>query len=411
MKKFYFLLTFILNYFLYLYLFLRILKKKESILRFREKLGITDSQRNSGYLIWFHCSSIGELKSVFPIIDHYVKKNKILVTTSTLSSNEIFHKKYSNNKNITHQFAPIDSPQIVKRFFLKWKPNIIFFTDSEIWPNQIYYAKNNEIPIILLNARISKRSFNKWRLFKNTMSEILKCFKLILCQSNESKDFFHYFKTDNIETIGNLKFIISPNLDSQNDFNINSKQRIIFIALSTHDTEEKLCLKAHISLKLKYPNIITIIIPRHINRIAKIEKIVRKLKLNFLTQDSLSNINDNTDILIINSYGNTQKYLRLSKYIFIGGSLIDHGGQNPIEVAYNNSFIFHGPFIYNFTEIYRFFNKENISFEIKSKKDLIDQLEKKINTYQDNNIKEKIIKIGNEILETTIKKLDQYIIN
>jgi len=411
MKKFYFLLTFILNYFLYLYLFLRILKKKESILRFREKLGITDSQRNSGYLIWFHCSSIGELKSVFPIIDHYVKKNKILVTTSTLSSNEIFHKKYSNNKNITHQFAPIDSPQIVKRFFLKWKPNIIFFTDSEIWPNQIYYAKNNEIPIILLNARISKRSFNKWRLFKNTMSEILKCFKLILCQSNESKDFFHYFKTDNIETIGNLKFIISPNLDSQNDFNINSKQRIIFIALSTHDTEEELCLKAHISLKLKYPNIITIIIPRHINRITKIEKIVRKLKLNFLTQDSLSNINDNTDILIINSYGNTQKYLRLSKYIFIGGSLIDHGGQNPIEVAYNNSFIFHGPFIYNFTEIYRFFNKENISFEIKSKKDLIDQLEKKINTYQDNNIKEKIIKIGNEILETTIKKLDQYIIN
>jgi 3-deoxy-D-manno-octulosonic-acid transferase len=411
MKKFYFLLTFILNYFLYLYLFLRILKKKESILRFREKLGITDSQRNSGYLIWFHCSSIGELKSVFPIIDHYVKKNKILVTTSTLSSNEIFHKKYSNNKNITHQFAPIDSPQIVKRFFLKWKPNIIFFTDSEIWPNQIYYAKNNEIPIILLNARISKRSFNKWRLFKNTMSEILKCFKLILCQSNESKDFFHYFKTDNIETIGNLKFIISPNLDSQNDFNINSKQRIIFIALSTHDTEEELCLKAHISLKLKYPNIITIIIPRHINRITKIEKIVRKLKLNFLTQDSLSNINDNTDILIINSYGNTQKYLRLSKYIFIGGSLIDHGGQNPIEVAYNNSFIFHGPFIYNFTEIYHFFNKENISFEIKSKKDLIDQLEKKINTYQDNNIKEKIIKIGNEILETTIKKLDQYIIN
>jgi 3-deoxy-D-manno-octulosonic-acid transferase len=411
MKKFYFFLTFILNYFLYLYLFLRILKKKESILRFREKLGITDSQRNSGYLIWFHCSSIGELKSVFPIIDHYVKKNKILVTTSTLSSSEIFHKKYSNNKNITHQFSPIDSPQIVKRFFLKWKPNIVFFTDSEIWPNQIYYAKNNEIPIILLNARISKRSFNKWRLFKNTMSEILKCFKLILCQSNESKDFFHYFKTDNIETIGNLKFIISPNLDSQNDFNINSKQRIIFIALSTHDTEEELCLKAHISLKLKYPNIITIIIPRHINRITKIEKIVRKLKLNFLTQDSLSNINDNTDILIINSYGNTQKYLRLSKYIFIGGSLIDHGGQNPIEVAYNNSFIFHGPFIYNFTEIYNFLNKENISFEIKSKRDLIDQLEKKINTYQDNNIKEKIIKIGNEILETTIKKLDQYIIN
>jgi 3-deoxy-D-manno-octulosonic-acid transferase len=411
MKRFYFLLTFILNYFLYLYLFLRILKKKESIKRYREKLGITNSERNDGYLIWFHCSSIGELKSTFPIIDHYVKKNKILVTTSTLSSSEIFHKRYSNNKNIIHQFAPIDSPQIVKKFFLNWKPNIIFFTDSEIWPNQIYHAKNKGIPIILLNARLSKKSFAKWKLFKTTMSEILKCFKLILCQSNESKDFFYYFKTDNIENIGNLKFIFYENSDLKKEDNVNLQKRIIFTALSTHNTEEELCIKAYISLKLKYPNLISIIIPRHINRVNRIVETVQKLKLNFLTQDSLSNIKDSTDILIINSYGNTQRFLKLSKFVFIGGSLIDHGGQNPIEVAYNNSFIFHGPFVYNFTEIYNFLNKENVSFEVKSQRELIDQIEKKINTYQSSNIKEKIIKIGNEILSSTIKRLDQYINN
>jgi len=411
MKRLYFSLTFILNYFLYLYLFLRILKKKESIKRYREKLGITNSERNDGYLIWFHCSSIGELKSTFPIIDHYVKKNKILVTTSTLSSSEIFHKRYSNNKNIIHQFAPIDSPQIVKKFFLNWKPNIIFFTDSEIWPNQIYHAKNKGIPIILLNARLSKKSFAKWKLFKTTMSEILKCFKLILCQSNESKDFFYYFKTDNIENIGNLKFIFYENSDLKKEDNVNLRKRIIFTALSTHNTEEELCIKAYISLKLKYPNLISIIIPRHINRVNRIVETVQKLKLNFLTQDSLSNIKDSTDILIINSYGNTQRFLKLSKFVFIGGSLIDHGGQNPIEVAYNNSFIFHGPFVYNFTEIYNFLNKENVSFEVKSQRELIDQIEKKINTYQSSNIKEKIIKIGNEILSSTIKRLDQYINN
>jgi len=411
MKRFYFLLTFILNYFLYLYLFLRILKKKESIKRYREKLGITNSERNDGYLIWFHCSSIGELKSTFPIIDHYVKKNKILVTTSTLSSSEIFHKRYSNNKNIIHKFAPIYRPQIVKKFFLNWKPNIIFFTDSEIWPNQIYYAKNKGIPIILLNARLSKKSFAKWKLFKTTMSEILKCFKLILCQSNESKDFFYYFKTDNIENIGNLKFIFYENSDLKKEDNVNLQKRIIFTALSTHNTEEELCIKAYISLKLKYPNLISIIIPRHINRVNRIVETVQKLKLNFLTQDSLSNIKDSTDILIINSYGNTQRFLKLSKLVFIGGSLIDHGGQNPIEVAYNNSFIFHGPFVYNFTEIYNFLNKESISFEVKSQRELIDQIEKKINTYQSSNIKEKIIKIGNEILSSTIKRLDQYINN
>jgi len=411
MKKIYFFLTFLLNYFLYFFLFIRVLRKKESATRFREKLSITNANRDGGFLMWFHCSSIGELKSIFPIIDHYIKKNKILVTTFTLSSSEVFYKKYSDNKNIIHQFAPIDSPQIIKKFFLKWKPNIIFFAESEIWPNQIYYAKKKNIPIILLNGRISKKTFAKWKLFKTTMSEMLNCFKLILCQSNESMSYFDYFKANNIEIIGNLKFIVSENLDLKIEDNISLQKRIMFIALSTHNTEEELCIKTHISLKLKYPNLITIIIPRHINRIAKIEKIVKKLKLNFLIQDSFSNIKDSTDILIINSYGSTQKFLKLSKYIFVGGSLIDHGGQNPIEVAYNNSFIFHGPYVYNFTEMYNFLSKENVSFEVKSERELIDQLDNKINAFESNNIKKKIIKIGDEILSSTIKKLDQYIVN
>ena len=411
MGTIYYFVTSLLHYLLRPYLYVRILKKKESPIRFTEKLGITNTQKQDGYLIWFHCASIGELKSIFPIIDHYIKKNKILVTTSTLSSSEIFYKKYSDNINIIHQFAPFDSPQIIKRFFLKWRPNIIFFTESEIWPNQIYYAKNNKIPIFLLNGRISKKSFAKWKLFKTTMCKILKCFKLILCQSDESKNHFDYFKTGNIETIGNLKFIISENSDSKNEDNISLQKRIVFMALSTHDTEEEFCIKAYISLKLKYSNLLTIIIPRHINRIAKIEKIVKKLKLNFLTQDSLSGIKDNTDIVIINTYGNTQRFLKLSKCIFIGGSLINHGGQNPIEVAYNNSLIFHGPYIHNFTEIYNFLNKENVSFEVKSVKELIDHLDVNINAPQRNNIKEKIINMGNEILSKTIKKLDQYIVN
>lgn len=411
MKVIYYFTTSLLHYLLRPYLYFRIIKKKESPIRFKEKLGITNIQRHDGYLIWFHCASIGELKSIFPIIDHYVKKNKILLTTSTLSSSEIFYKKYSNNKNIIHQFAPIDSPQIVKRFFLKWKPNIIFFTDSELWPNQIFYAKNNNIPIILLNGRISKKSFSKWKLFRVTMHEILKSFKLILCNSNQSKDYFHYFKTNNIETIGNLKFIISENLHSKNEENISLDKRIIFIALSTHNTEEELCIKSHISLKLKFPKLLTLIIPRHINRISKVETIAKKFNLKFLTQSSLSDIKDDTDIIIINSYGNTQKFLKLSKYVFIGGSIINHGGQNPIEVAYNNSYIFHGPHVHNFTEIYNLLNKENISFEVKSEKELIYELENKISANQSINIKEEIIKIGDEILSSTIKKLDEYIVN
>ena len=410
MRIAYYLITTVFYYLLYPYLYFRILKKKECPLRYKEKLGISLKTRNNGYLIWFHCSSIGELKSIFPIIDHYLKKNQILVTTSTLGSNEVFQKKYYNTNNIIHQYAPIDSPQIIKKFFKKWKPNIIFFTESEIWPNQIFYAKNNNIPIILLNARISNKSFIKWKLIKNSMNKILNCFDLILCQSNESADYFNYFGNNNIKMLGNLKFVVSGDFENKEE-NLNLQKRLVFIALSTHPTEEEVCIKIHSSLKSQHPNLLTIIIPRHINRIPEIQKIIINNKLNFLIAESLDNFKNNTDILIINSYGNTKKILKSSKYVFIGGSLVDHGGQNPIEVAYNNSLIFHGPHVHNFTEIYNFLNKENIAFKINSGAELINQLKEKINDYQNKNIKEKIIRMGDEILSSTIKELDQYIVN
>ena len=410
MRIAYYLITTVFYYVLYPYLYFRILKKKECPLRYQEKLGVSLKVRNDGYLMWFHCSSIGELKSIFPIIDHYLKKNQILVTTSTLGSNEVFQKKYHNTKNIIHQYAPIDSPQIIKKFFKKWKPNIIFFTESEIWPNQIFYAKNNNIPIILVNARISNKSFIKWKLIKNSMNKILNCFDLILCQSNESVDYFNYFGTNNIKILGNLKFVVSEDFENKEE-NLNLQKRLIFIALSTHSTEEKVCIRIHASLKSEYPNLLTIIIPRHINRIPEIQKLIINFNLNFLIAETIDNLENNTDILIINSYGNTKKILKSSKYVFIGGSLVNHGGQNPIEVAYNNALIFHGPHVHNFSEIYDLLNKENIAFHINSEEELIDQLKDKFNNYPNKNIKEKLIKMGDEILLSTIKELDQYIVN
>ena len=242
------------------------------------------------------------------------------------------------------------------------------------------------------------------------MNKILNCFDLILSQSNESADYFNYFGINNIKILGNLKFVVSEDFENKEE-NLNLRKRLVFIALSTHPTEEEVCIKIHSSLKSQYPNLLTIIIPRHINRIPEIQKIIINTKLNFLITESLDNFENNTDILIINSYGNTKKILKLSKYVFIGGSLVKHGGQNPIEVAYNNSLIFHGPHVYNFTEIYNFLNKENIAFKINSGAELTEQLKEKINDYQKKNIKEKIIKMGDEILSSTIKELDQYIVN
>jgi 3-deoxy-D-manno-octulosonic-acid transferase len=412
MKKIYIFLTFIINYFLYLYLFLRLLKKKESPTRYKEKLCISSKYKTDKFLIWFHCSSIGELKSIFPIIDHYLKKNtQILVTTSTIGSNDVFQKKYNNVSNIIHQFAPFDTPQIINKFFSKWRPDVIFFTESEIWPNQIFKARDSNIPIILLNARLSKKSFNRWKFFKTNMKNIINCFNLVLCQSEESQSYFNYFKTNNIQFIGNLKLTRSEEYNSKDFSNPTLSKKIIFIALSTHNGEEEICINSHINLKKKYPNLLTIIIPRHINRVFEIRALTEKLKLNFLIIDSISNFKDDTDIVIVNSYGSAQEFLKLSKYVFIGGSLINHGGQNPIEVAYNNSIIFYGPYIYNFTEIYNYLNKENAAFKIKSESELTNQLDEKFNNYKNTNIKDKITKMGNEIFLTTIKELDKYIIN
>jgi 3-deoxy-D-manno-octulosonic-acid transferase len=242
------------------------------------------------------------------------------------------------------------------------------------------------------------------------MNKILNCFDLILCQSNESADYLNYFGKNNIKMLGNLKFVVSGDFENKEE-NLNLQKRLVFIALSTHPTEEEVCIKIHSSLKSQHPNLLTIIIPRHINRIPEIQKIIINNKLNFLIAESLDNFKNNTDILIINSYGNTKKILKSSKYVFIGGSLVDHGGQNPIEVAYNNSLIFHGPHVHNFTEIYNFLNKENIAYKINSEAELINQLKEKINDYQNKNIKEKIIRMGDEILSSTIKELDQYIVN
>jgi len=410
MKKIYFFLTFIINYFLNLYLIIRIIRKKECPIRYKEKICQSLANRKEGFLIWFHCSSIGELKSIFSIIDYYLnnKRIQILVTTSTLGSNEVFKKKYEKNESIIHQYSPFDTPQIIKKFFLKWKPNIVFFAESEIWPNQILEAKNKNIPIILLNGRLSPRSFNRWKFFKNNMKEILNCFNIILCQSKESKESFDYFDTNNVEYIGNLKFVATKEYESKNTSE-KELQRLIFIALSTHKTEEKICARAHLFLKEKYPNLLTIIIPRHVNRVQEIKDEINKLKLNSIISNSLNAIEKNTDIMIVDTYGLTKKFLELSKFVFIGGSLINHGGQNPIEVAYNNSIIFHGPYVYNFKEIYKLLEELKISFEIKSEADLIKILQEKLVNYKNPNIKESLIKIGDDIFEKTIRKINKYI--
>ncbi len=205
MYNLYRLLTFFLHFFLRLYLKIRILKNKEDPQRYEEKLGIYKI-KNFYTDLWFHAASLGEIKSITPLIFNYSKNNKILITTSTLSSSKYCEYMFNNDRNIIHQFAPLDSPQIVKRFLQYWKPRLSIFVDSELWPNLIFESKKIS-KLILLNARLSDRSFKKWQLIKNFAKKIFTKFDSIIVQSKKDKSFIEFFEIHNIKFFGNLKFI------------------------------------------------------------------------------------------------------------------------------------------------------------------------------------------------------------
>ena len=284
-----FLLSIIL-FFSPLIIILRILKNKEDKSRFKEKFSLISKKRGAGKLVWFHGSSVGEILSVIPIIKRYEldkSLSKILITTSTLSSSKILEKiKF---KKTVHQFYPIDHILISKKFLDHWKPDIAIFLESEIWPVMFKLIKNKNILLILLNARITKKSYNRWSYIKKFSHSIFGLIDNAYSQNSETNYYLKKLNVKNIKSTGNLKFIQHDNFETnQADKKLFSqfKKYKTFVAASTHDAEELFAAKTHIILKKRFRNIITIIIPRHIGRVDKIISQISELGLNVVTHKS-----------------------------------------------------------------------------------------------------------------------------
>ena len=388
----------------------RVLKNKEHPSRFQEKIGFFSLKKINGKLIWFHGASVGELLSVVPLIEKFEKDSsikQILVTSNTLSSSKIIEKM--NLKKTIHQFFPIDTNYTSKKFINYWKPSKVFLIDSEIWPNMILNLKKREIPLILLNGRITKKTFNRWKFFPKFSKKIFSNFNLCFPASKESYSYLKRFGVKNVKFIGNLKFSQSeteiPKIN--NKIKDSLKKRKTWCASSTHQTEEAICAKAHIKLKEKFHNLITIIIPRHIERSDKIKKELEKLKLKVHLHTSNQNIKLNTDIYLVNSYGNTKTFYNHTNNVFLGGSLIKHGGQNPLEAARFGCNILTGPFVHNFTEIFKFLEKHKISKTISNEEKLTDKLRILLRKkHKVNKIKTKLEIIGKNILKNTYKEIN-----
>ncbi len=387
---------------------LRIFKDKEDKKRFVEKFSLTSKKRQNGLLVWFHACSVGEILSIIPLINYYEKNNavsQILVTSSTVSSSKVL-KKFKLKKTV-HQFYPIDHFIFVNSFLNYWKPNIAIFVESEIWPSMFLNLKKKGIPLILLNARITKKTFNRWLKFKNFTKSILNNIKIAYPQNSETKLYLNKLGLKNYAQIGNIKFAeyddTNQNLDEK--LNIELKNKKFWVASSTHNSEEILCAKTHIILKRKYNDLITIIIPRHIHRVKEIASELEELKLNVNLHSLRPKKLKNTDIYIVDTFGETKKFHKFGATVFLGGSIINKGGQNPLEAARYGAKILHGPFVSNFTDIYNLLKSMKISKKINTATQLSKEISFKKNIQSGFRIKN----IGEKILKKTIKELDKHI--
>ena len=391
----------------------RVFQKKEDLKRFKEKFCFFSKKKKEGQLIWFHGASVGEILSITPVLNKLEKDpniSQVLVTSNTLSSSKIIEKyKF---KKLVHQFFPIDTNFFSNKFLNYWKPSTAFFIDSEIWPNTINNLKKKNIPIILLNGRITKKTFIKWKLLSNFAKNIFSKFNLCLASSNKSKNYLTILGAKKVKMIGNLKY--SQLEDEKNFLSENIKNDLqskrIWCASSTHESEETFCGLIHKSLKKKYKNLITIIIPRHIERVDSIQKDLLKLNLKIQTHEPQKKIRRDTDIYIVNSYGKTKSFYNICKNVFLGGSLINHGGQNPLEAARFGCNILHGPNISNFEEIYKFLKEKKISIKINNQKQMIKSINKLFQQKSNSKIAQKKLKlIGQKILNETYKEIRSYL--
>ena len=387
----------------------RIIKNKEDKKRFIEKFSIPTKKRIKGKLLWFHGASVGEILSIIPLIKNYEKKksiNQILITSSTLSSSKVL-KKY-NFKKTVHQFYPIDQLFLVNKFLKYWKPSLAVFIESEIWPCMFLNIYKKKIPLVLLNARLTKKTFNRWIKIKTFSDNIFSKIKIALPQNLETKYFLKNLNIKKIKYIGNLKFVESHKINSDkinNNLKLELNKKKIWVASSTHLSEEIFCAKAHLMLKKKIKNLMTIIIPRHVHRAEDIVAEIKDLGLRVCLHSSKKKNLKNIDIYIVDTFGETRKFHEIASTVFLGGSIIERGGQNPLEAARCGAKILHGSNTDNFKDIYQYLKSVNISKKIITPNNLATEIVFKKNK----RIGRKIKIIGDKILKQTINELDNLI--
>ena len=349
---------------------------KEDPARVCERRGMSADVRPPGPLVWIHGASVGEVLAAAALIERLrALKLRILLTSGTVTSASVAAKRFP--ADVIHQYVPYDSPRFVARFLDHWRPSLALFIESDLWPNLILSSAARRLPMVLINGRMSHRSFPRWRRALGTISALLGRFDICLAQSPVDAERFGALGSRNVVTTGNLKLDVpAPPADAAKLERLMSvtRGRPVVVAASTHPGEEEILLEAHKALVGFFPSLLTVIVPRHPDRGEAIARMVAAsgLRAGRRSRDELPIAT--TDIYVADTMGELGLFYRLSPIVFMGGSLVEHGGQNPIEAVKLGAAVVHGPHVFNFTDVYEALDRAGGARRAETREALVKQL-------------------------------------
>lgn len=339
----------------------RVRKGKEDPARLNERMGRPTRPRPHGPLVWVHGASVGETLSTLPLIHRLLADRpgvKVMVTSGTVTSADLLARRLP--KGAFHQYVPVDHPRWVRRFLEHWRPDLALWVESDLWPNLISQTQARGVPMILVNGRLSERSFQGWRKARGLVRELLSGFALRLAQTEGDRRRFEATGGGPVQCLGNIKLAAPPLPAKAKDLaglRRSVGERPVWVAASTHDGEEAQIADAHLYAKEhetelpKLPDLLTVIVPRHTNRGADVAALMRARGLTFGLRSKGHAITPETDVYIADTMGELGLFYRLAEVAFVGGSMVPHGGHNPIEPALLDCAVLHGPHMTNFVEV------------------------------------------------------------
>ena len=327
---------------------------KEHPERLRERLGQASVPRPKGPLVWVHGASVGEMLAAISLIERLRAQDfAVLVTSGTVTSAALAEQRLPNG--VLHQFVPLDAPRFVRSFLDHWRPGLALFVESDLWPNLICSCAKRKIPMIIINGRLSERSFRRWRRVPGAIAALLNQFDLCLAQSATDAERYSKLGAPRVSATGNLKLDL-PALPTDEAVLRRLRdiigKRPVMVAASTHAGEETAVIGAHRRLRAKFPALLTIIVPRHPARGEGIAEGAKAAGLAAALRSRRGQPMPDIGVYIADTLGELGLMYRLARIVFMGGSLASHGGQNPIEAIRLGAAIIHGPHVWNFAEIY-----------------------------------------------------------